>query len=94
MSFCSNFKFLYVVTVRLMFPVNILKVGLTKNILSSFGLVQNVSISSNCLSRVSTVEKFECTLKSLINFNSADSSSSTLALSKKTQNSSNFVEQF
>ena len=61
--------------------------------LNSFGLVQNVTISSSCLSRGSTVEKFGCTLKFWINLNSADSSFSTLAFSKRTQTSSNFVKE-
>ena len=61
---------------------------------SSFGLVQNVTISSYHLSRASTVEIFGCTLKSRINFNSADSSSSTLAFSKRTKASSNLLEEF
>ena len=65
-----------------------------QKMLNSFGLVQNVTISYSCLSRANTVEKVGCTLKSRINFNSADSSSSTLAFSKRSQTSSNFVEEF
>ena len=65
-----------------------------QKLLNSFGLVQNVVISSSCFSRASTVEKFECTLKSRIDFNSADSSSSNLTFSKRTQTSSNLVEEF
>ena len=65
-----------------------------QRLLNSFGLVQNVTISSNRLSRASTVEKFGCTLKSRINFNSADSSSSTLAFSKMTQTLSIHLQKF
>ena len=61
---------------------------------SSFGLVQNVTISSNHLSRASTVEKFGSTVKSGIHFNSADSCSSTLAFPKRTKTSSNLLEEF
>ena len=85
----------YVVTVRLMFSVNILKVGSVQKILNSFGLVGTKrDISCNCLSRASTVGKFRCTLKSWINFNSADSSSSPFAFSIRTRTSSKLVEEF
>ena len=60
---------------------------------NSFGLVQNFTISSNHISRASTVEKFECTLKSGINFNSIDSCSSTLAFPKRTKASSNLLKE-
>ena len=60
---------------------------------SSFGLLQNVAISSSRLSRASAVEIFGCTLKSQINFDSTDSSSSTLAFSKRTRAPSNLPEE-
>ena len=58
-----------------------------------FGLVQNVTISSNHISRASTVQKFGCTLKSGINFNSRDSCSSTLAFPKRTKALSNLLKE-
>ena len=68
-----------------MFSVNILKVVSMQTMLNCFWLVQNVTISFSCLSRASAVEKFGCTLKSRINFNSANLFSSILAFSKRIQ---------
>ena len=53
-----------------------------------------VTISSYHVSRASTVEISGCTLKSQINFNSADSSFSTFVFSKRTKASSNLLEEF
>ena len=62
----SNFKFLYVVTVRLRLSSNMLNVASAQNIEKFWGLLRNWTSSSNWWSDARTTRKSGCTLHSLI----------------------------
>ena len=62
----SNFKFLYIIIVRLTLSSNILNVGSAQNLETSWGLMQNWTNSSNWQSDGRTTRESGCTLHSLI----------------------------
>jgi hypothetical protein len=79
----SNFRFRYVVTVKLMFSSNMLKVGSTPKMQKSFGLVQNRLRSSSCRLVARMTRKSGWTLHFLMKVASLDISSSRFAFSTR-----------